>query len=70
MTGKGRRTPCSADGCLTHARRQTQARWRASPSAKHFYVGDTFVRHCLTMIDQIFAGLGAFVRRNDCSSGP
>lgn len=35
-----------------------------------FYVRDTFVRHCLTMIDQIFAGLGAFVRRNDCSSGP
>ncbi len=30
-----------------------------------FYLSDTFVQHCLTMVDQIFAGLGAFVRQND-----
>ena len=30
-----------------------------------FYLSDTFVQHCLATVDQIFAGLGAFVRRND-----
>jgi hypothetical protein len=30
-----------------------------------FYLSDTFVVHCLTMVDQIFAGLGAFVRRTE-----
>jgi len=30
-----------------------------------FYFTDTFVQRCLAMIDQVFAGLGAFVRRND-----
>lgn len=34
-----------------------------------FYITNTFVQHCLATIDQVFAGLGAFVRRNDCSSG-
>lgn len=30
-----------------------------------FYLSDNFVEHCLAMVDQIFASLGAFVRRND-----
>lgn len=30
-----------------------------------FYLSDTFVQHCLATVDHIFAGLGAFVRRND-----
>ena len=30
-----------------------------------FYLSDTFVQNCLNTIDEVFAGLGAFVRRND-----
>lgn len=30
-----------------------------------FYLSDTFVQHCLATVDQIFAGLGAFVRRSN-----
>ena len=32
-----------------------------------FYLSDTFVDHCLATVEQIFSGLGAFVRRNDRS---
>ena len=35
-----------------------------------FCISDTFVQHCLTAIDHVFAALGAFVRRNDRGLGP